>query len=155
MLRLPLALLGQSLTRSRLLGTGGPPLAVGTSTPSDSHLTTASLADLPSDDALDLLAFGEGAVSHVAAMLGCGVEGVRLCRAELLAVLSDPDTGGEESGGSGEGARLWAAAALDEAAEVAAAQPVPDDTSAVFRPNGAMGAPHAHLNCGGADLSWV
>ena len=98
---------GQSLTRPRLLGSGGPPLAVDTSTPSDSTLTAASLADLPSDDALDLLAFGEGAVSHVAAMLGSGVEGVRLCRAELLAVVADADSGGEESGGSGEGARLW------------------------------------------------
>ena len=109
MLRLPcpLALRGQSLTRSRLLGTGGPPLAVDTSAPSDSHLATASLADLPSDDALDLLAFGEGAVSHVAAMLGCGVEGVRLCRAELLAVVADAGSGGEESRGLGEGARLW------------------------------------------------
>ena len=48
-----------------------------------------------------------------------------------------------------EAERLWAAAALDEAAEVAAAQPVPDDTSAVFRPNGAMGEPHAHLICPG------
>ena len=107
MLRLPLALRGQSLTRSRLLGSGGPPLAVDTSTPADSNLTTASLADLPSDDALDLLAFGEGAIHSVAAMLGCGVEGVRLCRAELLAVVADADSGGEGSGGSGEGARLW------------------------------------------------
>ena len=107
MLRLPLAVRGQSLTRPRLLGSGGPPLAVDTSTPSDSHLTTASLADLPSDDALGLLAFGEGAIRSVSAMLGCGVEEVRLCRAELLAVVADADSGGEESGGSGEGARLW------------------------------------------------
>ena len=54
-----------------------------------------------------------------------------------------------------EAERLWSGAALDEAAEVAAAQPVPDDTSAVFRPNGAMGAPHAHLSCRGPDLSWA